>query len=371
MDARFVVSPLAQIGSLLDFGLTAIGGGPLSERWPGKVLKNPDVALLMALRQERRDYVPGFMFAGADGHRSLEEELQQVAAAPSALVARQMQRFLHAAQGRGRRDSTPLRRICTALEGGERAFARRVADELGHFWAACVSGRWPAMRPLMEGDIRHRAASLADRGLAETLSSLHPGVSYESGTLHMRDVRVRNVIETKRIVLHPSPLVRTWQLRHDPWGEDGTHLAYPVRLGPRAEPPSGGPAVADSLGEVIGQARLLLLADLGSSRTTTELAERHHMSASTVSYHLTRMHRVGLLNRTREGSRVYYQRTPEADRLVACRGRAQVAQHSNHSVLPPQRRRSTPHLSDTASSRTSPRPLSSSGCDRAGGSVGS
>ncbi|MET8243199.1 helix-turn-helix domain-containing protein [Streptomyces sp. NPDC005202] len=71
---------------------------------------------------------------------------------------------------------------------------------------------------------------------------------------------------------------------------------------------------------MIGQARLVLLTDLGSPRTTTELAERQHMSASTVSYHLLRLHRVGLLNRMREGSRVYYQRTSEADRLVT-RGR--------------------------------------------------
>ncbi|GHD98281.1 hypothetical protein GCM10010339_04830 [Streptomyces alanosinicus] len=71
---------------------------------------------------------------------------------------------------------------------------------------------------------------------------------------------------------------------------------------------------------MIGQARFLLLSDLGSPCTTTELARRHHMSASTVSYHLLRLHRVGLLHRTREGSKVYYQRTEQADRLVECHG---------------------------------------------------
>ncbi|WP_443059724.1 helix-turn-helix domain-containing protein [Streptomyces sp. NBC_00443] len=199
---------------------------------------------------------------------------------------------------------------------------------------------------------------MAERGLAATLNSLHPGVSYESGTLHIQDASVRNVIETRRIVLHPSPLVSTWQLRHDPWGEDGTHLSYPVRPGPKGELRSDDPAEADSLGQVIGQARLLLLADLGSSRTTTELAERHHMSASTVSYHLTRMYRVGLLNRTREGSRVYYQRTPEADRLVTRRARRHVTPHANHTALPPSAQRATPHLSASASSSTRPRPFS-------------
>lgn len=48
------------------------------------------------------------------------------------------------------------------------------------------------------------------------------------------------------------------------------------------------------------------------------------MSASTVSYHLLRPHRVGLLNRKPRGQRVYYRRTSEADRLVA-RRRQRVA----------------------------------------------
>jgi DNA-binding transcriptional ArsR family regulator len=76
----------------------------------------------------------------------------------------------------------------------------------------------------------------------------------------------------------------------------------------------------DPLGEVIGQARLMLLRDLGRPRTTSELAERHRMSASTVSYHLLRLHRVGLLGRSREGSRVYYRRTPEAEGMLARHG---------------------------------------------------
>lgn len=361
MDARFVVSPLAQMGFLLDFGLTAVGAGRLAEPPLAKVLRGPDLTLLMAFRRTRRDYVPGFLFAGGGGRTSLEDELRQVADTPGHLIARQMNRFLRTARSGDRADHGELRRITTALEGGERAFARRMADELGHFWASCVSTRWNAMRPLMEGDIRHRAASMAERGLASTLSSLHPVFSYESGTLLIQDAAVRNVIETRRIVLHPSPLVRTWQLRHDPWGEDGTHLSYPVRPGPKGELPADDTNGADSLGKVIGQARLLLLADLGSSRTTTELAERHHMSASTVSYHLTRMYRVGLLNRTREGNRVYYQRTPEADRLVSRRARLQLSPHSNHTVLPPAAQRATPHFSVTAPRSRRPRPVSASG----------
>ncbi|MFI6372221.1 ArsR family transcriptional regulator [Streptomyces sp. NPDC050546] len=308
---------------LLGLGRTADGAGLRIERSAAReVLFRKDLHLLMALRRETRTYAPGFLFAHRDLYGSLDAELHQLASTPSAVVARQMDRFLKRGQyGRPSRASADTRTITAALEAGERSFVERVASELAQYWLAFLADRWDVTQSRIEADIRHRAASMARRGLSATLNSLHPAVSYDSGALHIRDERSWKVCESTRIVLHPSPLVSTWLLRDDPWGEDGTHLAYPI--GPNGAE-SGLPVeepAADALGKVIGEARLLLLSDLGSARTTTELAERHRMSASTVSYHLLRLHRVGLLNRTREGSRVYYQRTPEADRLVARRDR--------------------------------------------------
>ncbi|MEV0484549.1 helix-turn-helix domain-containing protein [Streptomyces sp. NPDC050508] len=232
-----------------------------------------------------------------------------------------MNRFLHQARTGGRMVSAELRRIRAVLESGERIFAQRVAWELGEFWAGHMSARWDTARTLVEEDIRHRAASMAQRGLSATLNSLHPAITYRSGVLRIEDEYTFDVRESRGIVLHPSPMAPTWRLSVDPWGEDEIQLSYPVARGLPKWPEGEPRAVPEPWGEVIGQARLLLLSDLGSSRTTTELAERHHLSASTVSYHLLRLHRVGLLNRTREGNKVYYQRTPEADRFVARRAR--------------------------------------------------
>ncbi|MEU9155647.1 helix-turn-helix domain-containing protein [Streptomyces sp. NPDC048417] len=265
--------------------------------------------------------MPGFMFPGGDGTASAEAELQLVAATPSSVVARQMGRFLKSARADGRSESPGLRKVLTELERGERSFAQRIALELGHFWREYLALRWCAVQSLIEGDIHYRAAAMARRGLGAALGSLHPALSYRSGALRIQDERTWTVSDAKEVVLHPSPLAKTWMLRDDPWGDNGIHLAYPVRPGPTDDAAAAGQARANPLGRVIGQARLALLADLGRPRTTTELAGRLHMSASTVSYHLVRLHRVGLLNRTREGSRVYYRRTSEADRLVASRGR--------------------------------------------------
>lgn len=317
MNATFAISPLAQMAFQLNFGRVFDG----AEERP----------LLTAICREARNHVPGFLFAHTVSQGSLAADLRDVASTPGDVVARQLERFLSMAQEGRDSVSQDSRRIMTFLAAGERAFARRAAWELGQFWSQSMAAGWNAVRSQMEGDIRHRAASMAGRGLSATLNSLHPAFSYDSGVLSIRDERTWSLIETRRIVLHPSPLVTTWMLQDDPWGENGLHLAYPIGAGEQSDPPAERFARKDRLGQVIGEARQLLLADLGNSRTTTELAERHHMSASTVSYHLLRLHRVGLLNRTREGSRVYYQRTPEADRLVA-------RDHKAASVPPPVNR---------------------------------
>jgi DNA-binding transcriptional ArsR family regulator len=342
VGATFAISPLAQLGFALNFGRMTAGVGQRREQGVIRdLLKRRDLQLLMAIRHETRSYVPGFMFAYRRPEGSLGAELHQVASTPKGVVARQMNKFLGDAHTGQRPVSAEVQRIMAVLKSGEDSFAQRIAWELRQLWSGLMSARWAVVRSLMEGDIRHRATSMVRHGLSVTLNSLHPAFSYGSGALCIRDERTRNVFESKRIVLHPSPLQSTWVLRDDPWGEDGTHLAYPVGTSSQSEFPAEEPPLAQPLGGVIGQARLLLLSDLESPRTTTELAERHYMSASTVSYHLLRLHRGGLLNRMREGSKVYYQRTPEADRLVARSGRGvmpgELGNADIEGALPPAR----------------------------------
>ncbi|MFG2118266.1 winged helix-turn-helix domain-containing protein [Streptomyces sp. NPDC048710] len=316
MGVKFAISPLAQMCLLLDVGRTAGGDRRRMEAPITRALVRHDLRLLMAIRREMHRHAPGFLFGGETEQGSVTAELHRVASTPSSVVARQMNNFLSRAHPQGRAISVELRRILGALEAGERAFVQRLAGELDRFWSAVMVARWNEMRAAMEGDIRHRAMGMASTGLRAVLGALHPSFSYEFGALRIHHERTWRVYEPRRIVLHPSPLQSSWSLSNDPWGEGGTHLAYPVGNrsghGHRADEP-----VSDPLGEVIGQARLLLLSDLDSPRTTSELAERHHMSPSTVSYHLLRLYRVGLLHRTREGSKVYYQQTAQADRLVA------------------------------------------------------
>ncbi|MEV6028303.1 winged helix-turn-helix domain-containing protein [Streptomyces sp. NPDC052036] len=80
-----------------------------------------------------------------------------------------------------------------------------------------------------------------------------------------------------------------------------------------AEPPNRG---EHPLAQVIGHTRFALLESLGSSRTPGELAERDHLSPSTVSYRLVHLHRAGLVTRFQLAKHVYYQRTLGSEQLL-------------------------------------------------------
>ncbi|WP_290056392.1 ArsR/SmtB family transcription factor, partial [Amycolatopsis solani] len=59
-------------------------------------------------------------------------------------------------------------------------------------------------------------------------------------------------------------------------------------------------------------ARAALLADLDTARPTAELAARTGYSPGTVSYHLSALHRAGLVSKARDGRYVLYRRTAQA-----------------------------------------------------------
>ncbi|HET6704465.1 helix-turn-helix domain-containing protein, partial [Amycolatopsis sp.] len=67
---------------------------------------------------------------------------------------------------------------------------------------------------------------------------------------------------------------------------------------------------------VVGAARAALLADLDPARSTAELATRTGYSPGTVSYHLSALHRAGLVSKVRDGRYVLYRRTAQAVALL-------------------------------------------------------
>jgi DNA-binding transcriptional ArsR family regulator len=73
---------------------------------------------------------------------------------------------------------------------------------------------------------------------------------------------------------------------------------------------------ADDVAALMGQARATILLAAAEPASTSQLARQLLMSAGAVGDHLAVLLRARLVNRTRAGRSVLYQRTPLGDALV-------------------------------------------------------
>ncbi|MGW7364901.1 ArsR/SmtB family transcription factor [Streptomyces sp. NPDC054841] len=367
---HFVISPLKQAAAVLHPGQpeaashTYFTGHDVTE-----TLQERRLRLLSALRREIGGYAPDFVIAGtAAGHApDLEAELHNVATSPAPVITRELERVLHGLSRPGHWDrpgSSGQPALREFVDLGERAFAQRAACELEQFWKARLAPVWSSLLARAEADIEHRTRAIARVGLNNALNSLHPMITYCDGTLSLAgecEADLSHQGEEAGLSLFPSALTARWLLCIDPWNERGARLIYPAApLGSRPGGPGwpgvpggpgapGGDRAGQPLEAVIGHSRLALLNCLSEPRTTTDLAERHYMSPSTVSYHLSRLHRVGLVTRTREGNRVYYQRASKAQQLLdtSCGPGPEASRRQGGPVRP--RRRPVTSITSAAS----------------------
>ncbi|CCH30976.1 helix-turn-helix domain-containing protein [Actinosynnema sp. NPDC047251] len=289
-SARFGLSPLMEIGTVLNQWQ-----GNRDARWARAArdtVVRHDLRLLAGFL-EHGGYVPDFLNPLPAGYDAdVEQELHAVATAAPEQVAAEVAGWV-----RGRLPSGPRPRpVLDFLERGEAHFAHRAADELARFWAEFLSPRWPAVHRRLEADVDRRARTAAREGLGAVLGGLDGGTRWAGGALEVSRPFDRDVRATTGLLLLPSTLAGHVGVGVDPLGIRPVHLVYPAT------------ATDHDLAGVLGHTRNALLLDLETPRTTAELARRHHLAQSTVSYHLGRLHRAGMLTRTRTGTAVRYQR---------------------------------------------------------------
>jgi hypothetical protein len=157
-----------------------------------------------------------------------------------------------------------------------------------------------------------RARLAARSGTAAAWRSLDRRLSVDDAGLRIESDFSIDVAWGRQIVFVPSCVEPAIAAIVDPCHERGTVLQYRARPGAdRQAEPASGPTAG-----VLGHTRATLLGSLGTARTTQELSRLHGLATATISYHLTRLHRAGLLTRHRHGHHVYYQRTSSAERLL-------------------------------------------------------
>jgi DNA-binding transcriptional ArsR family regulator len=268
-------------------------------------LTHPDVALLLDLLPRVGEvYTPDLLTpqpGTATRHRDLlDEQIARIEATPQDDLEEQV---LSHTQAHWRRP-VPVKARRAAESG---TMPRRLANGLARFWRDALAEDWDGLQEVLDRDITHRARTIAGRGVGAVLGTLHPAIGWAGDAITLVKAFDGEVDAGGReLVLAPGVL--SWpgtSIQVDVPGQ--VVLCYPAHgIG------TGGAPEPGRIAPVVGAARAALLSDLETARSTAELATRTGYAAGTVSYHLTALHRAGLVSKIRDGRYVLYRRTPQA-----------------------------------------------------------
>jgi DNA-binding transcriptional ArsR family regulator len=325
--SRFAVSRLVELTNGLEV-LAHPERAPSAHRWVAGTRRTLDrgrAAVVLSLVESATWYVPDFLVPIPTTYEpALEDELAAVAATPPAELGAQLRLAFRIgpppetvmARTRARPGDDPRAPLppvagdLLATEGPE-ALAARVAAELRYCWRTALADWWPEVRRTLDEDVRHRATEASRAGFAQLLPGLHRGTKWTGQRVEL-DLPYDMALDAAGgLVMTPSiflPRPAVWLGR-----AAEVMIGYPARgraaLWANPRTPNGEQIL-------LGRTRARLLADLTTPRSTTELAARHGLSPATVSYHLARLHRAGLVQRRQAGHSVLYEHTDRAAEVL-------------------------------------------------------
>jgi DNA-binding transcriptional ArsR family regulator len=278
-----------------------------------------DLGVLMALHP-RRGYVPDFASPPPKrGTPSLASQLEELRATPAPRVAAELRRC------RATHRDASARALLDRLIADPAGARETVAAAIDGVWREVMAPLWPHISGLLERDIAMRSQQLGALGLRRVIETLHPRVHWRGRSAsagaptHSIVVAGGPGADERRLageglVLMPSAFV--WPavavIVDPPWQPT---IAYPAPGVELLWEPAGGPPQA--LERLLGRTRALVLAAIERPLSTTAIARRHSLSASSVSSHLAALRDAGLAASTRRGHEVLYRRTPLGDRLLS------------------------------------------------------
>jgi DNA-binding transcriptional ArsR family regulator len=314
---RFAISPAWEtVTSLRTLGTAADTG--LHSWWLRAVrprLSQADMQLLTALVRPH-GYIPDFLHPFPPRRASsFEAGLAQIAASNPQLVAAELAHLAghpRAQQGPGRQARLDL---LSQLIASPVAGLSRIVAELEQYWKVALAPYWPRVRSLLDADLAYRLDQLADGGMQQLLSTLHPLVSIDRDTVRVvkyyqghADLRGRGMLLIPCTFAWPEVIVRT--------ADPQPALTYAPRgLGRLWQAPHT--EHRSPLAEVLGHTRATLLGQLDLPMTTTQLAALLSLTAPTLNVHLKSLQAAGLVSSRRDGRSVLYVRTDLGERLLA------------------------------------------------------
>lgn len=296
LQGRFAISPLNETADALR-SLSRPGSAAYHLPWQRQareLLPDLDIEPLLEILSVR-GYQPDFINPAPDSpFTEIRAELDRVRATPPDKVTAELAECPGSHERAWQRDSDPA------------AVRDLLADMLQRAWSALIEPWWPRLRDVLDADITYRARRLADAGIVAALSELDPKVSWKDGSVRFAtSTSGSREIDASGTDLVLIPSVFAWPgaaVSFDPpaviYPARGIHGLW--RQGPRS---------GDDLVRLIGRTRAIVLMALAEPASTTGLAARTGMPASSVSEHLGVLRANGLVATTRTGRFLVHQRT--------------------------------------------------------------
>jgi DNA-binding transcriptional ArsR family regulator len=311
-QVRFAISPMWEVAPSFRL-LTATTAHPVHRPWAEQVRPR-----LLAAGLDR-----GWLaeLIGPSGY--VPDFLTPAPAGPAPTPAAEWDAILSSPPDRVRQDLDHLARHqghlgprLSSLRADPPSQLANVTQEIGRYWELALAPYWARIRTVLDADIFHRARTVAEHGAGRLFNDLHTSVTWDDNSL----ILARRKHTTPRhsagagLLLIPSaftgPGLRTRVRPPNP-----PQLAYPARgIGTLWEI---RPATDTcTLAPVLGRSRTLLLTELETPASTTELAHRTGLSPAGVSQYLTALRNAGLVSAHRAGRSVLYARTTAAEALL-------------------------------------------------------
>jgi DNA-binding transcriptional ArsR family regulator len=306
---RFASSPMDHLlfGAIAAGPAHWVGASAARQRWWRQVRSRvphqaaPFIELVNASNLSMPDFLAADITAD---HPRFGDELDAIAATTDD----QIHRALHIYRDR------PVPRIVHQLRDDGRRALRRVTDGAWALHRACLAPEWDNIARRLHADIAHRTHTLAARGPAALLASLHPRLSWhDAGTLRYENPAGFDHLPSFRSILSGHG----FDLRPNLFLDDGVaFLRQPGRPAGLFYPsapavaPSCPPGRVDGLAAALSPARTRALRAIASGPcTTTELAAALGIAPPSASAHTNTLRAAGFITTTRRGTHVHHALT--------------------------------------------------------------
>jgi len=310
--SRFVISPLAETTASLLALERGTAAHPGERQWldahRAAYLRyaedHPAIPALMRVTARYR-WIPSLITVppAVDGESSFADELRDIADLPLATVA------------------ADLAEIGLTLKADALDLPREAACLLEWVWVNTVLPYWPLRRRIIEADIAARTTRLSRGGWAQALDGMRPGMRWlGDGRLQINalDRPPREISGGARLLLVPVTLgTAGWVAWDEPHRYVLTYPCSGALAGHRRAAPR-------TLAALLGPARAVILTQLATPKTTTQLVALTGQRLGSVGRHLRILREAGLLERHRVGRSVLYHRSPAGDLLVQIQNEVRI-----------------------------------------------